>query len=219
TNCDYRGVLAVHCEEESDFRPQAWDPKFPMTHTLARPPAAELHAVGNMIDLARKSGFRGVLHICHVSLPQSVELIEAARDGSDFLITCGATPHHLMLDDNMMQNENGLLLKVNPPIRNKSAQSELMQMLLNGRVDWIESDHAPHTPEEKTGPPYASGIPGLPILPYLLKVIRGHGAGEELIADITHKRICKIFGLKLPYRKVRDIDIAEEYPVNAYTIL
>jgi dihydroorotase len=216
---DYRGVIAVHCEEESDFRPEAWDPKFPMTHTLVRPPAAELHAIENMIELATKHGFKGILHICHVSLPQSVERIESARTIVDFRITCGATPHHLMLDDNMMQNENGLLLKVNPPLRNKSAQSELMQMLLSGRIDWIETDHAPHTLQEKTEPPYASGIPGLPVIPYLLKVLRGNGCDEEFIANITHNRICNIFGLQLPYREVCDIDLAEEYPFNAYTMI
>ncbi|MBN2781557.1 MAG: dihydroorotase [Candidatus Marinimicrobia bacterium] len=215
----YEGVLAVHCENESDFRPELWDPAKPLSHTLARPPVSEVNSVANIIGLALEAGYKGTLHICHVSLPKSIEIIEAARESVPFRITCGVTPHHLLLCDIMMEGEAGLLLKMNPPLRSKDDRDSLLRMLLDSRIDWIESDHAPHLKSEKLGPPYASGIPGFPILPFLLKVLRMHGASESLLQRVTHDRICEVFKLFIPFRDMHDQDTFNEYDVNAYTFL
>lgn len=217
TEHDYRGVLAIHCEDEADFRPTDWDPQRPITHTMVRPPIAEIHSITKMIKLARETRFKGTLHVCHISLPESVEIIEAARMDIAFQITCGATSHHLLLWDTTMENADGLLLKMNPPLRSKSNQIALMQMLLDGRIDWIETDHAPHLKKEKLEPPYASGIPGFPILPDLLRILREKGASDSLISRITHDRVCEIFGLAIPNREIQDIDVFNEYEVNAYS--
>ncbi len=212
----YQGILAVHCENEENFKPELWDPEEPFTHTLARPPAAEINSIKNMIDLAHAAGFEGILHVCHISLPESVVEIERARKRAAFQITCGATPHHLMLYDEMMKDRDGLLLKMNPPLRNQDARDELCRMLLEERINWIETDHAPHMKSEKTGPPYASGIPGFPIIPRLLKRLREKGASDLLINKITHHNICDVYGIDIPNKPINDIELYHEYEFNSY---
>jgi len=218
TSENYQGVLAVHCENEADFKPELWDPADPFTHTLARPPAAEVNSIKNIIDLAHAAGFRGTLHICHISLPESVKQIERSREKVVFQITCGATPHHLLLYDEMMKAPEGLLLKMNPPLRSRESRDELCLMLLNERINWIETDHAPHMKSEKTGPPYASGIPGFPIIPRLLKRLQEKGADESLINRITHQTVCEVYGINIPNKTINDIELFQEYEFNAYQI-
>jgi dihydroorotase len=216
---DYQGVLAIHCENESDFLPELWDPDRPESHCEARPPVAEVNSIANMIRLAKKEHFRGILHVCHISLPESVELIEKERDSAKFRISCGVTPHHLLLHQDMMKSPNGLLLKMNPPLRSMEARDELCRMLLEERIDWIETDHAPHRKSEKLGPPYASGIPGFPIMPRLLNRLRGKGATESLLHRITHQNICDAFGLSITNKPINDIDLFGEYEFNAFAEL
>ncbi len=213
---NYTGVLAIHCENEADFKPELWDPEKPITHTQARPPIAEVNSIEKMIALANTAGFRGNLHICHISLPESVEALEKARTLVKFRITCGVTPHHLLLYGAMMDQENGLLLKMNPPLRSKNARDTLMQMLLEERIDWIETDHAPHLKSEKLGPPYASGIPGFPILPRLLHTLRNKGASGIFLDRITHQNICDVFGVNIPNKPINDIKLYHEYEFNPY---
>ena len=213
---DYRGVLAVHCENEVDFKPDLWDPDIPISHTLVRPPIAEVNSIGKMIELARQAGFAGTLHICHISLPESVRIIEAEREDVKFRITCGVTPHHLLLYDIMMDGKDGLLLKMNPPLRDQKNRDALLQMLLEGRIDWIETDHAPHLKNEKLGPPYASGIPGFPILPMLKRILRNKGASKSLWEKITHQNICNVFGIDLPAKTLNDVNLFDEYEFDPY---
>lgn len=215
----YSGVLAIHCENETDFKPELWDPKKPITHTQARPPIAEINSIGKMIALANDANYEGTLHVCHISLPESVELIEKGREEVKFRITCGATPHHLLLYDTMMNNKNGLLLKMNPPLRGKNARDGLCQMLLEERIDWIETDHAPHRISEKLGPPYASGIPGFPIIPRLIKRLKDKGASQVLLDRITHQNICEVYGINIPNKPINDIDMFREYEFDAYKVI
>ena len=213
---NYTGVLAIHCENEADFKPELWDPGDPISHCKARPPEAEVNSIANMIDLAKKAGFIGTLHVCHISVPAGVELIEKKRVEVNFRITCGATPHHLLLYDDMMNRRDGLLLKMNPPLRSRTARDELCRMLLEERIDWIETDHAPHRESEKLGAPYASGIPGFPIIPKLLKRLREKGASEGLLERITHQNICKVYGVDIPNKPINDVELYHEYEFNAY---
>lgn len=212
----YTRVLAIHCENEADFHIDLWNPLRPISHTETRPPIAELSSITKMISLAHQANFHGNLHICHISLPESVEFLENARNEVKFTITCGVTPHHVLLYDQMMNNENGLLLKMNPPLRSKTARDELLKMLLDERINWIETDHAPHLKNEKLNPPYASGIPGFPILPTLIRKLQSKGASQDLIERITHTNICKAYGLDIKIRPINDVDVFREYEVNAY---
>jgi len=138
----YKGVIAVHCEKENLLKGELWDPKNPITHSKSRPKRAEIKSVKDQIELVKKAGFPGTLHICHISCPESVGLVERARH--EISVTCGATPHHVLWDQKMQKRPDGLLYKMNPPLRDKKSVEKLREYLVKGKIDWVETDHAPH---------------------------------------------------------------------------
>ena len=84
--------------------------------------------------------------MCHVSAKESVELIrQAKRAGLD--VTCETAPHYLIFDDSHLQEDGRW--KMNPPLRAASDREALIEGILDGTVDMIATDHAPHTAEEK----------------------------------------------------------------------
>ena len=97
------------------------------------------------IELAKKTGVK--YHVCHISTKESVELIRKAKqDNVD--ITCETGPHYLILDDMMLQEDGRF--KMNPPIRSKEDRQALIEGILDGTIDMIATDHAPHSEEEKS---------------------------------------------------------------------
>ncbi|TFG63721.1 MAG: dihydroorotase, partial [Spirochaetales bacterium] len=189
---DYRGVLAVHCEKESCFRPEMWNPAKPETHSLARPPEAETASVEDQIRFARDGAFKGTLHVCHVSVPDSLNLIEKARGRLPFALTCEITPHHALLWNDLPAGPLGPCLKVNPPLRPKALQEKMLEALLAGRITCIASDHAPHTLAEKLGR-YASGMPSLVLHPVLHAVLLKLGMNGESLRRLTRDNILALF--------------------------
>ncbi|MBN1160223.1 MAG: dihydroorotase [Candidatus Diapherotrites archaeon] len=193
----YKGVLAVHCEKESEMKPDKWDPKFPVSHSIARPVDAEIKSVQDQILFAKEADFKGNLHVVHASTPKTVDLVDEAR--KDMHITCAVTPHHLRYSTgDLAAGFKGLILKVNPPLRPLELVEELRERVKDGKVDWIESDHAPHPVGEKLFPPYMSGIPSL----YFYKsVVDDFLPNElemdgELIKKMTCDNIVKTFGIR-----------------------
>jgi len=191
SSAGYTGVLAVHCEKHELLKPELWDPDKPHTHSDARPASAETASVQEVIETAVEFGFSGTLHICHISTPQSLACIESARENSPFPITCGITPHHALLDTSTPPPEN--LLKVNPPLRDFLSRKKMFQALVDGRIDWIESDHAPHTAEDKKNG--ASGIPGIAGYLLLVRELVHVGMSNEKIRALTANRVLKVYGL------------------------
>ena len=88
------------------------------------------------------------LHLTHVSTKEAMEEIRRAKKEGNSLLTCDVTPHHIALWDNDY--------RVNPPIREKADVDALIEGIIDGTVDTIGTDHAPHTKEDK-----ANGSPGL----------------------------------------------------------
>jgi dihydroorotase len=217
----YAGVLAVHAEAENLIQPSLFRPEAPHTHSLARPVQAEVASVRQLIRLAQTSGFRGTLHICHVSSPQTVQLIAQHHGSTSYRLTCGVTPHHLLLNEMWQQSpftpEQGLWLKVNPPLRPATEQTGLVQSLLTGAIDWIETDHAPHTLTDKYER-YASGLPGFPIYPYFINWLKNQpGMSDTLLDALTHENIVQTFGLSLANTKrVGLFNLAGEYAYDPY---
>ncbi len=195
SKCGYKGVLAVHCEKESLFKPALWDPQRPYTWNDARPEISEVESAKDQIEFAKRAEFEGVLHICHVSSPRTVEMISKA--GKEIRIACGVTPHHLMYSTDDMKDARGLRYKVNPPIRSPGCVEGLWRCLASGMIDWIETDHAPHTDSEKTNPPGASGIPSLRYYSQFLEKLRTEGFSEDQITDLTYSNIKRVFS-KIP---------------------
>jgi len=187
----YQGVLAVHCEKENMCH-NNFDPQKPASHCACRPPEAEVLAIEDQIRFVRASGFRGILHICHVSLASSVALIKSVK--AEIKITCGVTPHHLLWANTQMNNRDGLLYKVNPPLREMNDCIALRQALKSGDIDWIETDHAPHPISEKLYPPYASGYPSICLYGDLVdNVLPLWGLDKNMIKNVTCDNIKQIF--------------------------
>ncbi|MFA6190546.1 MAG: dihydroorotase [Candidatus Staskawiczbacteria bacterium] len=205
TEVDYRGVLAVHCEKESLLRPALWDPKNPVSHSLARPPEAEAESVRDQILFAEGAGFCGKLHICHVSTEKALRVIARAKDKRSLpmRVTCEVTPHHLLYSTDMLEHLGQLgqlshWFKVNPPIRIEQDRLALLGAIISDNVvDWIATDNAPHTMQEKLGPPYTSGFPSLYLYQGLLAHLRELGVSEEKIDDLTFYSIIRAFNPKL----------------------
>jgi allantoinase len=157
-------TVCVHAENNEiiqhligRYRPEGDDP---LAHVRSRPPVAETLGVLTVLEIGRAAGAR--VHMCHTSLPRSVDLVNAwAADGAD--VTMETCPHYLLLDETDMQKQ-GTRLKINPPLRTPSAREGLWNRLENGQIDVISSDHAPWPVEFKTHPNVFdnhSGAPGV----------------------------------------------------------
>ena len=85
-------------------------------------------------------------HVCHISTKESVELIREAKK-SGVNVTCETGPHYLILTDTDLQ-EHGRF-KMNPPLRSKADKQALIEGIVDGTIDMIATDHAPHSAEEK----------------------------------------------------------------------
>ena len=97
------------------------------------------------LRLAKETGC--AYHVCHISTKQSVELIRKAKaEGVD--VSCETGPHYLIMDDSDLQ-EHGRF-KMNPPLRSKEDREALVQGIMDGTIDMIATDHAPHSIEEKS---------------------------------------------------------------------
>ena len=193
----YRGVIAVHCEKTSLFRMELWNPAVPSSWCLARPPESETESVRDQITAVRQTGFRGTLYIVHVSSPRTVELVSKAKE-EGVRVVCGVTPHHLMMSTRDMDAPDGLLLKSNPPLRGPEDARGLLEALKRGEIDFIETDHAPHTLQEKLNPPYLSGIRSLEKYSQLLAWLREKNTPEKLIDDLTINNVVRVFGVEPP---------------------
>ena len=92
------------------------------------------------LQLAKETGCK--YHVCHISTKESVELIrQAKKDGVD--VTCETAPHYLVLNDMMLQEDGRF--KMNPPIRSESDRLALIEGVLDGTIDMLATDHAPHS--------------------------------------------------------------------------
>lgn len=218
TDSDYRGILLVHCEKESLLRPELFVPGRFETHSAARPPEAEAESVRDMISLAMETGFRGGLHICHISTRAALDLVKKARaEGLD--ISCGATAHHSLLTASDAGNHD-LFLKMNPPLRDESDRQAVYQGLIDGDVDFVESDHAPHTLADKEAG--ASGILGFAGSLLLLKRLKADGVPHARLVELFCSAAADRFGIESDNRLADRLDwriakAREEYPFDPFS--
>ncbi len=192
----FNGVKSVHCEDESEMRPELWDPNMPWTHGDARPEIAEINSIKRQILNIQAVGGKYHLEIKHTSTSESVYLInEYKRMGGR--ISCEVTPHHLLLDNSVMFRNDGILYKVNPPLRNLETREQLFNCFLRGEIDTLATDHAPHTDKEKREG-YLSGLPGIASWPDFIDILKGRGTSKKLLNRVTYKNPNNIFGTKIP---------------------
>ncbi len=149
----YRGKnVSFHCEDPAILR----ESKGAATHEQRRPATAEITATEFALDLIERYELVGKL--CHYSTKGGLEKIAAAK-ARGVKVTAEATPHHLFFDDTMLTEENRLWLQMNPPLRGREDRLALIAALRDGLVDYVATDHAPHTLEEKM-----QGVSGVPHL-------------------------------------------------------
>jgi len=192
---NYTGVISVHCEKEA-FMTNTFDPLDPLTHATSRPKEAEIESLKDQIKFVKETGFKGTLNVCHVSCAESVELVQAAK--KEINITCEVTPHHAMWDYSKLEEQNGLLYKMNPPLRSKEDVLALQKCIKDGKIDFVGTDHAPHTVGEKLYGPFPSGCPSLyNYKMFVEEFLPSIGVSESLIEEMTFKNINKIFNLGL----------------------
>lgn len=122
------------------------------------PSVSESAQVARDLVLAKAAGVH--YHVCHVSTKESIAMIRFAKQ-QGVNVTCEASPHHLLLADKDIPAGDSNY-KMNPPLRSEEDRQALLQGLLDGTVDMIATDHAPHTVEDKPGDftKAANGITG-----------------------------------------------------------
>ena len=140
-------IIAAHCEENSLLRGgYIHDGAYAKAHGhRGICSESEWKPIERDLELAAKTGC--AYHVCHISTKESVALIrEAKKSGVD--VTCETGPHYLVLDDSRLQ-ENGRF-KMNPPLRSSADREALVEGVLDGTIEMIATDHAPHSAEEKS---------------------------------------------------------------------
>ena len=106
---------------------------------------SEWAQIARDLELIRETGCS--YHVCHISTKESAELIRKAKaEGLD--VTCETGPHYLVMDDSDLQEDGRF--KMNPPLRGKEDREALLAGILDGTIDMIATDHAPHSAEEKS---------------------------------------------------------------------
>ncbi len=151
--------------------------------------------VARDIELSRQTGCQ--YHICHISTKESVALLRQAK-AEGLRVTGETAPHYLLLTD--MDLEEDGRFKMNPPIRSKADQEALIKGIMDGTIDCLATDHAPHTAEEKGKGLAGSnmGIVGLETafpLMYTNFVKTGQMTLEHLIELMANKPR-ELFGLE-----------------------
>lgn len=146
-------VVAVHAED-GEIRPANScinDGPFAAAHNLIGiPKAAEYRQIERDLQLLRElqaEGFTPKYHVCHISCGESADLIRAARaEGLD--VSCETAMHYLLIDESMLEDDGRF--KMNPPLRQPADRTALIAALLDQTVDFIATDHAPHSAAEKS---------------------------------------------------------------------
>ncbi|WP_223588595.1 dihydroorotase [Neobacillus bataviensis] len=195
-------AIVAHCEENSLINKGCvHEGSFSKRNGLnGIPSICESVQIARDVLLAEAAGCH--YHVCHVSTKESVRVIRDAKRAG-IKVTAEVTPHHLLLtqDDIPGLDAN---YKMNPPLRDEKDKLALLEGLLDGTLDFIATDHAPHTQEEKSeGMELAPfGIVGLetafPLL-YTNLVLKNVISLEQLISYMTQKP-AETF--ELPYGKI-----------------
>jgi len=167
---------------------------------------AEEKRVEDVINVVRK--IRIQTHFCHISNSFDLKQIIKAKE-DNLPISCGVTPHHLFLTEKDVETL-GPFAKMKPPLATKKDQDFLWKNL--SYIDVVESDHAPHTIEEKKGgePPY--GVPGLETtLPLLLTAMSENRLTIDDIIRLCHKNPAKIFNIQTDPQTKIEINTHDSY--------
>ncbi len=176
-------LIAVHAEDQDRIRQrreQFAGITDPAIHSQIQDNQAALQATQLALSLSKK--YQRRLHILHLSTADEAELL---RQDKPSWVTAEVTPQHLVLNTSAYE-KIGTLAQMNPPLRSPHDNEVLWQALKDGVIDFIATDHAPHTLAEKaqTYPDSPSGMPGVETsLPVMLTQAM---AGKCTVAQVAH---------------------------------
>jgi dihydroorotase len=176
----YRGCnVSFHCEDPVLLAAHRGEP----THERRRPPACEVSATRFALAMIEKYDLTGKL--CHYSVGEGLPLIRDARRRG-LKVTCEVTPHHLFFDETEITDDNRGRMQMNPPLRGPSDRRALLEALRDGTLDYLATDHAPHTLAEKAVRGKSpSGQPHLDTYgPFVTWLIVAEGFTPERIAAV-----------------------------------
>lgn len=202
-------IIAAHCEDNSLLRggyihDGAWCHEHGHKGICSE---SEWGQIKRDLKLAELTGCR--YHVCHISTAESVDLVRRAKDRG-VRVSCETAPHYLALCENDMMEDGRF--KMNPPLRSSADRDALIAGLNDGTIDAIATDHAPHSPEEKSkGLEHsAMGISGLetafPVL-YTYLVMSGKVSLQRILEALTSSPR-KAFGLPPVLEEGAAADIA-----------
>ncbi|MEB8059473.1 dihydroorotase [Staphylococcus xylosus] len=207
-------AVVAHCEDNSLIYGGAM-------HEGERSKALDIPGIPNICEavqiardvlLAEAAGAH--YHVCHVSTKESVRAIRDAKKAG-IHVTAEVTPHHLLLTEDDVPGDDAIY-KMNPPLRSKEDRDALFEGLLDGTIDCIATDHAPHAAEEKAQPMTKApfGIVGsetaFPLL-YTHFVKNGEWTLQQLVDYLTIKP-AQTFDL--PYGKLEEGGLADLTVIN-----
>ena len=178
---------------------------------------SEWRQVERDIELSARTGCQ--YHVCHVSTKESVALIRAAkRRGVD--VTCETAPHYLTFTDEDLQEDGRF--KMNPPLRAREDRDALIEGLLDGTIDMLVTDHAPHSREEKARglEKSAMGVVGLETsfaASYTALVQTGILPLEKLV-DLMHGAPMRRFGCGTELAEGQPADLTAFDLTKTYTV-
>lgn len=176
-------LIAVHAEDQARIKQRRQEfagITDPAIHSQIQDNQAALLATQLALRLSKK--YQRRLHILHLSTAEEAELL---RQDKPSWVTAEVTPQHLLLNTSAYE-KIGTLAQMNPPLRSPHDNEVLWQALLDGVIDFIATDHAPHTLEEKSQgyPKTPSGMPGVETsLPLMLTQVK---QGRCTVAQVSH---------------------------------
>jgi dihydroorotase len=191
-------LIAVHAEDQARInqrRQEFAGIHDPAVHSQIQDNLAALLATKLALKLSKK--YRRRLHILHLSTAEEAELL---REDKPSWVTAEVTPQHLFLNTSAYE-KIGTLAQMNPPLRSPHDNQVLWQALLDGVIDFIATDHAPHTLEEKaqTYPNTPSGMPGVETsLPLMLTAAQEGKCTVAQVANWMSKAVAAAY--KIPYK-------------------
>jgi dihydroorotase len=177
TLASYRGQsVSFHCEDPILLEKH----KGALEHEDRRPPECEVSATRFALSMIEKYNLKGKL--CHYSVAEGLPLIRAAR-ARGLVVKTEVTPHHVFLDTAQLTPANRPWMQMNPPLRSPADRAAMLEALRDGTADYLATDHAPHTMEEKR-----RGISGQPHLdtygPFVTWLLVEKGFTPERVAAI-----------------------------------
>lgn len=184
-------ITLFHAEDEHCLRKHNDEERNLIDHLRCRSSDCEEAALRSILNSC--SGVSSPVHICHLSSSEGFEVIRRRPSN----LSIGVTPHHLSFDVQRL-NSNQTLYKVNPPIRSSFDRDALWYGVRQGLLDVFESDHAPHTREEKNVEfnEAPSGVPGVETMyPLFLGMMKNQQLTAESLLKLLCERPAKIMNL------------------------